>query len=170
MLTESVTIEQLYAVEEHLYELTEMLIQVVEGGASIGFLRPLDHNAALKYWQNVLKQDILLFIAKRNNRIAGTVQLHASSSQNGAHRVEIAKLMTHPNYRKQGIAKMLMQYAEERAEQDGKTLIVLDTRKGDPSNLLYKSLEYMEAGQIPQFAKSSDGQLHATVFYYKVLQ
>ncbi|WP_139364868.1 GNAT family N-acetyltransferase [Sutcliffiella halmapala] len=169
-MTKDITITQLHSAEEHINELTELLIQVVEGGASIGFLPPLDRSVAIEYWQNVLKQDVILFIAKLNNQIVGTVQLHSSSSQNGAHRMEIAKLMTHPNYRNKGIAKMLMNHAEERAKQEGKTLLILDTRKGDPSNLLYSSIGFIEAGQIPNFARSSDGQLHTTVFYYKILK
>lgn len=77
--------------------------------------------------------------------------------------------MTHPNYRLRGIGRLLMQKAEGRARHDGRTLLVLDTREGDPSNILYTSLEYIEAGRIPGYARSADGNLDATVFYYKTL-
>lgn len=77
--------------------------------------------------------------------------------------------MVHPERRRQGIARMLMETAEACAASEGKTLLVLDTRGGDPSNLLYQSLGFAEAGRIPDYARSASGELHETVFYYKKL-
>ncbi|MNY69824.1 Acetyltransferase [compost metagenome] len=65
------------------------------------------------------------------------------------------------------MARLLMNTLEEAARREGRTLLVLDTREGDPSNDLYKSLGYIEAGRIPEFAQSAGGALDATVFYYK---
>lgn len=104
-----------------------------------------------------------------NDIIVGSVQLHLSTKANGTHRAEIAKLMTHSNYRRNGIARSLMQKAEDRAKQEDRSLIVLDTREGDPSNLLYTSMGYIQAGRIPSYAISANGELHATIFYYKVI-
>ncbi|MCA0755151.1 GNAT family N-acetyltransferase [Paenibacillus sp. N4] len=160
-------IEQLASIHEHLDELSELLIEVVEDGASIGFLPPLTRSEAEKYWQSVIAPDTLLFIAAADGRIAGSVQLQLSMKQNGGHRAEIAKLMTHPAYRRKGIARALMQHAEQRAKLEGRTLLVLDTREGDASNLLYASLGYIQAGRIPDYARSANGQLDATIFYYK---
>jgi ribosomal protein S18 acetylase RimI-like enzyme len=103
-----VQIEQLMSIEEHLEELSELLIQVVEDGASIGFLPPLKFTEAAKYWENVLTPEVILFVAKINNQIVGSVQLHLCTKQNGSHRAEIAKLMTHPNFRRKGIGRSLM--------------------------------------------------------------
>lgn len=167
MLVNDVKIEQLKSIGEHIDELSELLIQVVEDGASIGFLPPLKLSEATKYWGNVLNPDVILFIAKINNQIVGSVQLQLCTKQNGSHRAEIAKLMTHPNYRRNGIGRSLMQKAEERAKQEGRSLLVLDTREGDSSNHLYTSIGYIQAGRIPNFAKSASGELHATNIYYK---
>ncbi|MFN7249894.1 MAG: GNAT family N-acetyltransferase [Anaerobacillus sp.] len=163
----NVKVEQIESIEEYIDDLSELLIRVVEGDASIGFLPPLQLTVANTYWENLLSPDTLLFVAKINNQIAGSVQLHLCNKQNGNHRAEIAKLMTHPNYRRNGIGRFLMIEAEERAKREGKSLIVLDTREGDPSNLLYSSIGYIQAGKIPYYAKSSDGELHSTVIYYK---
>ncbi|MCR6107781.1 GNAT family N-acetyltransferase [Salipaludibacillus agaradhaerens] len=163
----NVEIEQVESIERYIDKLSELLIKVVADGASIGFLPPLSQMDAHHYWENLLNQDILFFVAKVNNQIAGSVQLHLCNKQNGTHRAEIAKLMTHPNYRRNGIGRTLMSKAEERAVQEQKSLIVLDTREGDPSNLLYSSLGYIQAGKIPNYAKSANGELHPTVFYYK---
>ncbi|TCP52119.1 acetyltransferase (GNAT) family protein [Tumebacillus sp. BK434] len=160
-------VEPVTCVGEHLRELAELLILVVEDGASVGFLPPLLEPVATRYWEDVLEPGVLLFVAKVDDEIAGSIQLHLSSKQNGDHRAEIAKLMTHPKFRRRGVARALMQTAEARARQEGRSLIVLDTRAGDPSNLLYVSMGYQEAGRIPNFARSANGDLHPTVFYYK---
>lgn len=164
-----VQIEELSSIEGSIKDLSELLIQIVEGGASIGFLPPLQISEAMNYWEKVLDPDVILLVAIKNNKIIGTVQLHLCSKQNGQHRAEIAKLMTHPDYQRQGIAKLLMKAAEERAKQEGRPLMVLDTREGDPSNELYQSLGYIQAGQIPHYAMSANGAFDATVFYYKML-
>ncbi|MBP3951805.1 GNAT family N-acetyltransferase [Bacillus sp. YZJH907-2] len=166
-MVNNMQIEQVKIIDIHVDELSELLIKVVEDDASIGFLPPLSYSDATKYWMNVLDQDVHLFVAKINNQIVGSVQLQLCNKQNGAHRAEIAKLMTHPNYRRNGIGRSLMNKAEERAKEEGRSLLVLDTREGDPSNLLYSSIGYIHAGKIPYYAKSANGELHSTILYYK---
>lgn len=165
----NIKIERCISIEEHLKELSALIIQVVEDGASIGFLPPLEETVARKYWESVLNPEVILFVAKINNVIAGSVQLHLCSKQNGKHRAEIAKLMTHPNFRRNGIGRLLMKKAHETAKQMGRTLIVLDTREGDPSNRLYTSFGYIQAGRIPKYALSENGNLDATIIYYKMM-
>ncbi len=164
-----VNIEQVTSMEEHIGELSDLLIRVVEDGASIGFLPPLKRSEALAYWESVLSPDVILLVAKRNDKIVGSAQLHLCTKPNGRHRAEIAKVMTHPDYRRNGIGRLLMQQIEERAKREGRSLLVLDTREGDPSNYLYTSLGFLQAGRIPAYAKSANGELHATILYYKIL-
>lgn len=165
---ESVTIEQLNDIHHEMNDLVELLIGVVEDGASVGFLPPLSAQDASEYWLHVLDPDVKLWVARVEGKVVGTVQLHLSNKQNGQHRAEIAKLMIDPQYRRRGIALELMRTAEAAAWLDLRTLIVLDTREGDPSNKLYQSIGYEQAGMIPFYAKSANGELHSTVFYYKV--
>lgn len=168
-LKNNIKIEKIIDIEEHINELVELLIDVVDDGASVGFLSPLEPLEANKYWESVLSPDIILFVATINNKIVGSVQLHLCSKQNGGHRAEIAKLMTHSNYRRHGIGRLLMEKAHETALQMGRTLLVLDTREGDLSNLLYISLGYNVAGRIPAYTKFENGDFEATIIYYKNL-
>ncbi|MFB6498153.1 GNAT family N-acetyltransferase [Bacillus haynesii] len=162
-------IEELHSTVEYTNQLVELLIRVVDDGASVGFLPPLEKRRAVAYWKKAVTPDSVLWIAKQNGRIAGSVQLHLCTKQNGRHRAEICKLMTDPAFRRQGIARSLMQKAIDRAKQEGRSLLVLDTREGDPSNFLYTSLGFAEAGRIPAYAESADGGFDASVFYYKKL-
>lgn len=166
-MSSNLLITEITSINENIEELSELLVKVVEDGASIGFLPPLKHSEAKKYWQTVINPDVLLYVATINNEIVGSIQLHLCSKQNGLHRAEIAKLMAHPHFRRNGIGRSLMKIAEERAKKEGRSLLVLDTRDGDVSNQLYNSLGYVEAGRIPNYARSTNGELHATVLYYK---
>lgn len=148
-------------------ELSTLLMDVVQDGASIGFLPPLGEEDASAYWQGVHGPGVLLWAALEGDTIVGTVQLHLVLKPNAPHRAELAKLMVHPQHRRKGIAGLLIETAERAAAGLGRTLIVLDTREGDPSNLLYQSRGYIEAGKIPEFCISADGSKDATVIYYK---
>ncbi|ANX11494.1 GNAT family N-acetyltransferase [Fictibacillus arsenicus] len=154
-------------IDEYVEELSDLLIKVVHDGASIGFLPPLKKDDADAYWRSCTAPEIIFLAAKIEGKIAGTVQLHLCTKPNGTHRAEVAKLMTHPSHRQKGIARHLMNEIEKRAKQEGRTLLVLDTREGDPSNLLYQSIGYIEAGRIPNFAQSETGTLDTTILYYK---
>lgn len=150
-----------------LEQLVELLVTVVEDGASIGFLPPLDPAEARHYWRDVLNPGVCLYVAERDSRITGSVQLHLSPKPNASHRTEVAKLMVHPEARGAGLGGALMRHAEAR--RLGRSLLVLDTRAGDIANHLYRSLGYAEAGRIPRYVRSANGALHETVIYYKEL-
>lgn len=169
VLDNCLKIESCIDVDEHINELATLLTEVVQDGASIGFLPPLKHSDAVCYWKKLLNPDVILFVAKIEEAIAGSVQLHLCSQQNGRHRAEIAKLMTRPSYRRKGVGRLLMEAAHETASKLGRTLLVLDTREGDPSNYLYTSLGYIQGGRIPFYAKSARGSYDATIIYYKQL-
>ncbi|HDR4724335.1 GNAT family N-acetyltransferase [Bacillus cereus group sp. Sample62] len=166
---QNLVIEEIKQIKDGVEELSNLLKTVVDDGASIGFLPPLEQKESVKYWETVLAPEVILYVAKINNEVAGSIQLHLVTKPNGIHRAEICKLMTHPNFRRNGIGRSLMQKAEERAKQEKRSLLVLDTREGDPSNRLYKLLDYQESGKIPGYAISPNGELDATVIYYKMI-
>jgi ribosomal protein S18 acetylase RimI-like enzyme len=153
--------------EKMLDDLTELLIDVVNEGASIGFLPPLCRKEAKEYWEGVLAPGVILWVARSENTFCGAVQLHLSLKSNGTHRAEVAKLMVHSHHRRKGIGRELMTILQSRASLEDLNLLVLDTRLGDSSNTLYKSLGYVEVGVIPNYAISANGKKEATVFYYK---
>lgn len=157
-----------------LPKLASLLQNAVTNGASVGFLLPLSEEDALVYWQDVAKaiesSSRILLIAKVDDELAGTAQLDLATRANGSHRAEVAKLMVRTSFRRQGVARLLMNDIEAEARSAGRTTLVLDTREGDPSEALYAKLGYVCAGVIPEYARSTDGKLHSTVFMYKLLK
>ncbi len=156
--------------DREIAELASILVAVVAQGASVGFLPPLALGVAEEYWRTGLEAGTILLVAELDGRIVGTAQLALASRPNGQHRAEVNKVLVHPAYQRQGIGRKLMDTIEAVARREGRTLLHLDTREGDPSNRLYQSLGYIEAGRIPCWARSADGTLHTTVFYYKLLR
>ncbi len=154
-------------------DLAALLCDAVNSGASVGFLPPLPQAEAEAYWQGLSSAlrvgDCILLVAREEESVVGTVQLHLSDRPNAGHRAEVAKLMVQTTRRGAGIGRGLMEAIEAAALASGRTTLVLDTRAGDPSQWLYRSLGWVEAGTVPRYARSADGALHTTVFMYKLL-
>ena len=165
------TIHPLSRITDSQYEeLSALLMDAVEGGASVGFLSPLSPEEAAGYWRSVadaLSWGLELLVAKDGGRTVGTVQLAPCGKPNGRHRAEIQKLFVLSEYRGQGIGSALMAATEDRARRIGRSLLVLDTHTGSKAEALYVRLGWERAGIIPDYAASPDGVLHATTFFYK---
>ncbi|HZZ91834.1 MAG TPA: GNAT family N-acetyltransferase [Usitatibacter sp.] len=168
----AVTIEEVEARSEPLVsELTALLRDVVDAGASVGFLPPLKTALGETYWRDVLASlgdGLVLWVARVDGRLAGTVQLAPSGKQNARHRAELQKLMVMSSHRGRGVASRLLATAEARARELGRTLLVLDTLEGSEAEPVYRHLGWQRVGAIPDFAETPEG-LRATVYYYKKL-
>ena len=152
--------------------LAELLGDVVEGGASVGFLAPLSMRTARGYWRGILAalgEELGLWLAYEGERIVGAVQLAQCSKDNGRHRGEVQKLFVLRSHRGRGIARALLAAVEQYAKKRRIRLLVLDTEADSPAEHLYRRLGWQEAGKIPDFALSPNGRMHPTVYFYKVL-
>ncbi len=158
---------------DYLDSLVDLLRDAVDGGASVGFLPPLDPAEARAYWTATLAQvadgSRLLLAAFDDDALAGSVQLELAQRPNGRHRGEVAKLLVHSRYRRRGIAQALMAEVEAQARRHRRTTLILDTRQGDLAEGLYRKLGWTEAGVVPRFALNGDGGADPTVFFYKLL-
>ncbi|MFJ1626395.1 GNAT family N-acetyltransferase [Marinilactibacillus psychrotolerans] len=157
-------------IKVHQEGLVTLFQEVVANGASMNFLYPMRYETALHYWNNVLSKNVRLFIAIVDKEVVGSVQLHLSDKENGQHRAEIAKLMTHPKARRKGVAKLLLQHVLKVAKQEGRTLLLLDTEKDGPANKLYQSEGFILYGEIPAYSQDPFGIYKYGNCYYKLLQ
>lgn len=152
--------------------LCALLVDAVSGGASVGFLAPLDHARARHYWSGVLADlgpALGLWVAEIDGRVVGSVQFTASTRENGRHRAEVQKLFVLRCHRGRGIATRLMAALEAAARQDARTLLVLDTEAGSGAEAFYVRHGWQRVGEIPDYAADPAGALHPTALYYKRL-
>jgi acetyltransferase len=168
---ENVQIIEVEKLERYREQLVKLLCNCVDDGASIGFIAPLSISEADEYWKSV-ENDLsdsskVMFLAQDKGQIIGTVQLSLCKKKNGLHRAEVEKLMVHTSARGKGAGKALMLELESKAQSIKKSLLVLDTRKGDVASSLYEAIGYQLAGEIPEFASNSDGGFDSTLYYYK---
>ncbi|HEX6541395.1 MAG TPA: GNAT family N-acetyltransferase [Ktedonobacterales bacterium] len=160
---------------EALDGLMFVLQDAVASGASLGFLAPLEDDAACAYWQGVIARveqgtRVLVVARDENGSLVGTAQLDTETMPNGRHRAEVMKVCVLRSARGQGIGRQLMLAIEDAARAAGRTLLVLDTWQGSVADQLYRKLGYIEAGVIPGFARSSQGTLEPTVIFYRSLE
>ncbi|SDF66572.1 GNAT family N-acetyltransferase [Duganella sp. OV458] len=154
--------------------LADVLIDCVEGGASVSFMLPLSRDKALTFWRGVLagaaRQERVLLVAETAiGRIIGTVQLITALPDNQPHRADIAKMLVHRDARRQGVAAMLLAAVDQTARDEGKTVLVLDTVTGSDAERLYQRAGWQIAGMVPNYALMPDGAFCGTTFLYKQL-
>jgi acetyltransferase len=152
-------------------QLIELLVDAVEGSASVGFVLPLERADAATYWQSVtagLREGRLVLVgAFEGDRLVGSVQLGLEPRANGRHRAEVMKLMVRRAHRRRGIGRSLLQELCDLAHHSGRTLLLLDVRSGDPAEALYRSRGFVRFGEVPGYAREPHGRgLAVSSFYY----
>ena len=151
-------------------ELADVLVDCVEGGASVSFMLPFGREDAAKFFERVIasvaRGETVLVAAKLDGRIVGTVQLGLVMPPNQPHRGDIKKLLVHRAARNRGIGVALMTRAEAEAKARGRTLLVLDTA-GAEAERLYARSGWQRVGVVPDYAMWPAGGFCDTVFFWK---
>lgn len=156
-----------------LEQLVDVLLDCVEGGASVSFMLPLSREHARKFWQRVAdsaaRGDRILLVAEDAQGICGTVQLVLDLPDNQQHRADLAKMLVHRRARRQGLGAQLMAAAESAAREANRTLLVLDAVTGGDGARLYERLGWTRVGDIPNYALFPRGGFCSTTYYYRNL-
>lgn len=149
----------------------ELLREAVDGGASLGFHAPLASADALKYWQSLRPEmesgSRVLLAACVQGRIVGSGQLSLAPWSNSKHRASIEKLFVSAALRGRGIGKALVAALQDAARLRGRSLLLINARRSDPAELLYKRMGYREFGVIPGYTVDPSGQRHDNVCMYR---
>jgi len=157
-----------------LDQLADVLVDCVEGGASVSFMSPFSHGSAIGFFGKVAGSvaagDTVLLAARLDGKIVGTVQLGLETPPNQPHRADIKKMLVHRAARGRGIGALLMAEAEEEARRHGRWLLVLDTVPGENGHRLYLRAGWTQTGIVPDYALFPDGRPCDTAIMWKRLE
>jgi GNAT superfamily N-acetyltransferase len=159
--------------EREIQQLSDVLIDCVEGGASVSFMLPIARATSVDFWRSVAAgvargERILVIAEDPDGRIVGTVQVILAQAENQPHRADVAKMLVHRRARRHGVGAALLAAAQNAALEAGKTLLVLDTASGDAERL-YARLGWQRCGVIPNYALLPGGGFCDTTFFYRAL-
>jgi GNAT superfamily N-acetyltransferase len=159
--------------EARINGLADVLIDCVEGGASVSFMWPFTRDRAIAFWQRVAS-DVAegkraMLVAEDDHGICGTVQLIYDLPDNQPHRADLVKMLVHRRVRRHGLGAALIRAAEAMGREHGKTLLVLDAVTGGDAERLYERLGWVRVGSIPRYALMPDGKPCSTTYFYRDL-
>jgi GNAT superfamily N-acetyltransferase len=174
-MTPPYPVRRLHALDDaHVEQLADVLIDCVEGGASVSFLHPLTRDRAVAFWRwvadGVAAGGRAVLVAEDEQGICGTVQLIFDLPENQPHRADLAKMLVRRRARRRGLGSALMRAAEATARECGRTLLVLDAVTGGDAARLYERLGWVRVGNIPRYALMPDGRPCGTTYYYRDLR
>jgi len=168
------SVRRLTTMDVHEFDgLCRLLIDCVEGGASVSFMQPMTRAKAETFWNSVAeglgRNDRALVVAEdADGEILGTAQAIWAEPENQPHRADVAKMLVRRSARRRGVGALVLAAAERAALEAGKTLLVLDTASADAERL-YERAGWQRVGTVPRYALMPDGPFCSTVFYYKDL-
>jgi GNAT superfamily N-acetyltransferase len=174
-VTRAIDIRSLHSIgDREIRGLSDVLIDCVEGGASVSFMLPMTRSKAEAYWRSTSAsaargERLVLAAEEAAGAIVGTVQVILAQPENQPHRGDLAKMLVHRRARRRGIGAALLAAAERAALGAGKTLLVLDTASADAERL-YARQGWQRCGQIPDYALWPDGTPCATTIFFRFLR
>jgi len=174
MITPRWSVRRLHVLDDtQIAALADVLIDCVEGGASVSFMHPLTHDRAVTFWRRVAEGVVAgeraLLVAEDAYGLCGTVQLSFDLPENQPHRADLTKMLVHRRARRQGLGAALLRAAEATARECGKSLLVLDAVTGGDGARVYARLGWVRVGDIPGYALMPRGGLCSTTVYYRDL-
>src|SRR5262249_40538464 len=94
------SLRRLHAADDaQIDALSAVLIDCVEGGASVSFMYPLSTARARAFWRRVAvgvaAGERALLVAEDAAGVCGTVQLVLDQPENQPHRADLAKMLVH---------------------------------------------------------------------------
>jgi len=159
--------------QEHLDGLARVLADCVAGGASVSYMDPFSHEDARRAFEGFVAEaergHRLVLAAFDDGELVGTVQGILALPPNQPHRGEIAKFLVRRSARGRGVARRLMEHAEDEARAEGKMLLVLEAVTGGDAARLYDRMGWTTVGVIPGYALYPDGRPCDTTVFWKSL-
>jgi len=150
-----------------------VLLDCVQGGASVSFMPDLDAAGAAAFWRDQASAQAadgrVVLAAEDPQGIVGVVMVIPAWAPNQPHRADVSKMLVHRRARRRGVGEALLRAAEAAARARGFALLTLDTMQGGDAERLYARLGWTAIGTIPDYALWPDGRPGGSTFFYKAL-
>ncbi|MCM7512068.1 GNAT family N-acetyltransferase [Enterobacter hormaechei] len=158
----------------HIDALTDILVNCVNGGASVSFMLPFTSDKGHAFWRGIADsvgrgERTVLGCFDGAQGLIGTVQLITDQPENQPHRADVAKLLVHEKARRRGAAMALMEALEAAAREKVLSVLVLDTATGSGAETFYQRAGWQKVGEIPRYALMPGGEMASTSVFYKFL-
>ena len=155
-----------------LHDLCDATDDAIEAGGGFGWVALPARDILERYWEGVLAMpQRLLLVARLDGVICGTAQLVMPPKNNEAQSfaVTLTTNFIAPWARGHGLARLLLEEAENKARELGFSIINLDVRETqDAAVKLYESAGYIHFATHPFYARV-DGSVIPGRYYYKVI-
>ncbi len=160
-----------------LSDLCDAMEKTIEDGGlgfSIGFgwLKAPERERVEKYWKGLmLVPDRAVIVGRIDGVIAGSIQLVKPSKnhQSQSFACSVREHFIAPWARGHGLAKMLLEAAEEEARQSELTVMKLEVRATqDAAAKIYESHGFSKWGELDKY-EMVNGQFVGGLYYYKDL-
>ena len=155
-----------------LNDLCDATDAAIQGGGGFGWVDLPSRDAAERYWMGVMAMPArILLVARLDGVICGTCQLWKPPQHNQAqaHIVTLTTNFVSPWARGHGLAKMLVEKAEDVARKEKFAVINLEVRETlERAIEIYETLGYVRFGMHPYSVRLPNEVLKG-LYYYKVI-
>ncbi len=155
-----------------LNDLCDATDAAIQGGGGFGWVDLPGREMLERYWEGVITMPARILMAARlDGVICGTCQLWKPPVNNEAqaHTVQLTTNFIAPWARGHGLAKMIVEKAEQVAIEEKFAVINLDVRETMTRAIeVYESLNYVRFGTHPYYVRLPEKVLKG-YYYYKVI-
>lgn len=155
-----------------LHDLCDAAEAAIVDGGGFGWLSPPSRQTLEAFWRGVLLiRERELFVGRLDGVIAGSCQIHRPLRNNEAQgfACSLTTSFVAPWARGHGLARGLVEIAENYARDEGFRILNLDVRETQRAAIrLYETLGFTRFGEHPHYALIN-GDYVAGYFYFKDL-
>jgi ribosomal protein S18 acetylase RimI-like enzyme len=142
-------------------ELFDLYAIVVEEGSAFPAAHPATREGFDRTW---MEDKTVVLVARAGGRVAGSYHLVPNFSGRAAH-IGNAGYMVHPDFRRQGIGRALVEHSLAEAPRHGFDALMFNlVFESNPARHLYEGFGFKAIGRVPEAVEGED----AIVYWRKV--
>ncbi len=169
----SISVDLLDSLSEvDLADLCNITEQAISAGGGFGWIRVPTREVLNKYWKKITDDNLNnLIVGRLNGVIAGTIQLsyEAPNIESRKNIAQIKRQFVAPWARGYGLAKSMIDFAEQKAREENIKSVQLSVRETqDAAIQLFSGKDYKVWGENPYYAYIN-GSFVKGIYFYKNL-